>query len=451
MAAILENIKKYMSEFRDSEFKKIVAGITISELLDLWDNLSEKEELKIFTMLDLEKKVDLITSLPPAKQEALITSLTAENKKILLEEMEPDDITDFIQSVSPEVRKFVWNNLSEEAKEETKFLLRFDEDDAAGLMTPRYLAIQANLTVKQALNWVRKNVKDVETAYYIYVLDQMKRLIGIVSLKDLLSANDEDRINSIMVKNVISVREDTDQEDVAKILETYDLIALPVVDRYNRLLGIVTFDDIIDVIRDEQTEDVYKMSAMAGNTERYLDSSVWDLVKKRIPWLTILLLAATLTTNVLAHYKPILEVAVVLSFFIPIVTGTGGNAGSQSSTLMIRGLATDEIHFDDILKVFLKESLVSIIIGISMGLLTIGRSMYLPPYISFHVALVVGTSMVFVIIFATLVGAFFPLLIHKAGLDPTVMAGPLMATIIDVTGLTIYFQTARLLLGLHLG
>lgn len=449
MATILENIKKYLSEFRDSEFKKMVANISISELLDLWDDLTEEEELKIFTMLDLEKKVDLITSLPPSKQEALITSLTAENKKILLEEMEPDDITDFIQSVSPDVRKYVWNNLSEDAKEETRFLLRFDEDDAAGLMTPRYLAIQANLTVKQALKWVRKNVKDVETAYYIYVLDQMKRLIGIVSLKDLLSAEDEDRINNIMVKNVISVREDTDQEDVAKTLETYDLIALPVVDKYNRLLGIVTFDDIIDVIRDEQTEDVYKMSAMAGSTERYLDSSVWDLVKKRIPWLTILLLAATLTTNVLAHYKPILEVAVVLSFFIPIVTGTGGNAGSQSSTLMIRGLATNELDFDDFFKVFLKESLVSIIIGISMGLLTIARSMYLPPYIDLHVALVVGTSMIFVIIFATLVGAFFPLLIHRVGLDPTVMAGPLMATIIDVTGLTIYFQTAKLLLGLH--
>ncbi|NOY08830.1 MAG: magnesium transporter [Spirochaetes bacterium] len=449
MAAVLENIKKYMSKFQDDEFKKMVAGITISELLDLWDDLSEEEELKIFSLLDLEKKVDLITSLPPPKQEALITSLTAENKKILLEEMEPDDITDFIQSVSPEVREYVWNNLSEEAREETKFLLRFDEDDAAGLMTPRYLAIQSNLTVKQALRWVRKNLKEVETIYYLYVLDQMKRLIGIVSLKDLLSAEDEDRINDIMVKKVISVREETDQEEVAKILETYGLLALPVVDRYNRLLGIVTFDDVIDVIRDEQTEDVYKMSAMAGNTERYLDSSVWDLVKKRIPWLTILLLAATLTTNVLAHYKSVIEVAVVLSFFIPIVTGTGGNSGSQSATLMIRGLATDEIHFDDIFKVLLKEILIGVVIGISMGLLTIARSMYLPPNISFHVAAAVGVSMVFVIIFATLIGALFPLIIHKLGLDPTVMAGPLMATIIDVTGLTIYFQTAKLLLGLH--
>ena len=449
MAAVLENIKKYMSKFQDDEFKKMVSGITISELLDLWDDLSEEEELKIFSLLDLEKKVDLIISLPPPKQEALITSLTAENKRILLEEMEPDDITDFIQSVSPEVREYVWNNLSEEAREETKFLLRFDEDDAAGLMTPRYLAIQSNLTVKQALRWVRKNLKEVETIYYLYVLDQMKRLIGIVSLKDLLSAEDEDRVNDIMVKKVISVREETDQEEVAKILETYDLLALPVVDRYNRLLGIVTFDDVIDVIRDEQTEDVYKMSAMAGNTERYLDSSVWDLVKKRIPWLTILLLAATLTTNVLAHYKSVIEVAVVLSFFIPIVTGTGGNSGSQSATLMIRGLATDEINFNDIVKVLLKEILIGVVIGISMGLLTIARSMYLPPYISFHVAAAVGVSMVFVIIFATMIGAFFPLIIHKLGLDPTVMAGPLMATIIDVTGLTIYFQTAKLLLGLH--
>ncbi len=449
MQAIKESLKKLLKNKTDREIKRIVESMPITELIESWDDFSEEEAIKIFAMLDLEKKVDLINSLPPSKQEELITSLTAENRRILFEEMEPDDITDFMQSVSPEVREAVWKNLSDEAKEETRFLLRFDEDDAAGLMTPRYLALRSSQTVRQAINWVRKNVKDVETAYYLYVLDQLKRLIGVVSIKDLLAAEDEDLIDNIMVKKVISVREDTDQEEVAKILETYDLIALPVVDEYNRLLGIITFDDIIDVIREEQTEDVYKMSAMGGSTERYLDSSILDLFKKRIPWLIILLFAATITTNVLAHYQTILEVAVVLSFFIPIVTGTGGNCGSQSATLMIRGIATGEIHFHDIVRVSIKEIVVGAAIGITLGILTILRSMYLPPYISLHVAMAVGTAMVFVVIFATLIGALFPLLINKLGLDPTVMAGPLMATLIDVTGLTIYFQTAKILLGLH--
>ncbi len=449
MATVTESIKKLMKNKTDREIRRIVENTPITELIESWDDFSNEEAIKIFAMLDPEKKVDLINSLPHSKQEELIRSLTAENRKILFEEMEPDDIADVMQSVSPEIREAVWKNLSDEAKEETRFLLKFDEDDAAGLMTPRYLALRSSQTVKQAISWVRRNVKHVETIYYLYVLDQLKRLIGVVSIKELLAAEDEELIDNIMVKKVISVREDTDQEEAAKIMETYDLVALPVVDSYNRLLGIITVDDIIDVIREEQTEDVYKMSAMGGSTERYLESSVLALFKKRIPWLVILLFAATITTNVLAHYQTILEVAVVLSFFIPIVTGTGGNCGSQSATLMIRGLATGEIHFHDIIRVSIKEIVIGAIIGITLGALTIIRSMYLPPFISFHVAIAVGTAMVFVVIFATLIGALFPLIISKLGLDPTVMAGPLMATLIDVTGLTIYFQTAKFLLGLH--
>ncbi len=449
METIRENIKKLMKNKTEREIRRIVENTPITELIESWDDLSQEEAIKIFAMMDLEKKLDLFNSLPHSKQEELIRSLTAENRRILFEEMEPDDIADFMQSVSPEIREAVWKNLSDEAKEETRFLLKFDEDDAAGLMTPRYMALRSSQTVGQAITWVRRNVKHVETIYYLYVLDQLKRLIGVVSIKELLAANDNELIDNIMVKKVISVREDTDQEEAAKIMETYDLVALPVVDSYNRLLGIITVDDIIDVIREEQTEDVYKMSAMGGSTERYLESSVFALFKKRIPWLVILLFAATITTNVLAHYQTILEVAVVLSFFIPIVTGTGGNCGSQSATLMIRGLATGEIHFHDILRISIKEIVIGAIIGITLGVLTIVRSMYLPPYISLHVAFAVGTAMVFVVIFATLIGAIFPLIISKIGLDPTVMAGPLMATLIDVTGLTIYFQTAKFLLGLQ--
>ncbi len=449
MTGTLDNIREYMEPMKDQELKHLIKEIPMPEFIEVWDKLNEEEELKIFSLLDLEQKVDLITSIPYSKQEALIKSLTGEHARLLLAEMDPDDLTDFLQSVTPEVRESVWNALGEEAKLETQFLLKYDYDDAAGIMTPRYLAIRPTLTVSQALSWVRKSAQEVETVYYIYVLDPLNRLIGVVSLRDLLAAEDTDLVQQIMVKKVTSVHEDTDREEAAKILQTYDFLALPVVDHYHRLLGIITFDDIIDVIREEQTEDIYKMGAMGGSTERYLESSVFALVKKRIPWLVVLLLAATITTNVIAHYRMVLEAAVVLAFFIPIVTGTGGNSGTQSSTLMIRGLATGEIHFHDTWRILLKEILVGTLIGTALGLLTMGRAMLLPPVISIDEAAAVGVAMFFVIVVATMVGSLAPIIIARLGHDPAVMAGPLMATIIDVSGLTIYFETARFLLNIH--
>jgi magnesium transporter len=218
------------------------------------------------------------------------------------------------------------------------------------------------------------------------------------------------------------------------------------VDHYHRLLGIVTFDDIIDVIREEQTEDIYKMSAVSVSRATYLESSVFALMRRRIPWLIILLLAATITTNVIAGYRHVLETAVVLAFFIPIVTGTGGNSGTQSATLMIRGLATGELRFQDIWRILAKEILVGLLIGVCLGILTVGRAMLLPPAVALNEALAVGTAMFFVVIVATLLGALAPLVISRLGLDPAVMASPLMATLIDVSGLTIYFETAKVLL-----
>ncbi|MBN1698419.1 MAG: magnesium transporter [Spirochaetales bacterium] len=448
MKETMDNIREFMHLLEDHELKKSIDEIPVSALIEIWDDLKEKEALKVFSLLDKERKVDLISSLTPYKQEILIQTLSEEHAKSILEEMEPDDLTDFIQSISPEVRKAVWKNLSDEAREETRLLLKFDEDDAAGLMTPKYLAIRSTLTVAQALAWVRSHAKEVETVYNIYVIDQLKRLTGVVSLRELLVAKDQDTVGTIMLKEVISVRAETDQEEVARILESYDLLALPVVDGHNRLMGIVTFDDVIDVIREEQTEDIYKMGAMDGSTERYLDSSIWALVKKRVPWITILLLAATLTSNVLDYFTHLMATAAFLTLFIPTITGTGGNSGTQSSTLMIRGLATGELHLYDFLRVLGREFLVSIIIGMSMCILMIIRSFVFPPTVTLIEAIAVGSALCLVIIVATLVGAIAPFLIKKLGFDPTVMAGPLMATIIDISGLTIYFLITKIILGL---
>jgi len=448
----LEYLTSNLQNMGDKEIRNLLSQMSLADLLDLWDYLEEDDMIKLFLLLDLSRKVDLIHELPTSQQEFIIQELSTAHIKRLLDEMEPDDITDFIQAVSPEVREAVWNSLSDEAKTETRLLLNYDEDDAAGLMTPRYLAIQSSLTIAQALRWLRKKVSDVETIYYIYVVDKLKRLLGVLSLRDMLLGDDDDKIESIMVKKVITVREDTDQEEVAKILETYDLLALPVVDGYNRLLGIITFDDVIDVIREEQTEDVYKMGAMGGSIVPYMESSVWDLVKKRIPWLTILLIMATFTANVIELFKNVYGPWPFLVPFMQLITGTGGNSGTQSSTLMIRGLATGELEVKDIGRIFLKEIMVGVLLGAGMGVLTVIRVLIFELGLPFEVVMMrgiaIGLAMSLVVIIATLIGALAPLVIKRLGFDPTVMAGPLMATVIDVCGLTVYFQTVRLILNL---
>jgi magnesium transporter len=448
MENTLDNIREYMHIVDDGEIKRLLADIPVSALSAVWDELENEESLKLFFHLNLEQKVDLINDLSPIAQEELINRLSLEHIRNIFEEMEPDDLVDIIQAVSIEARESVWNSLSTEARQETQFLLRFDADDAAGLMTPRYVAIRSTINVGQALSFLRKGAGEVETVYYMYVVDPLKRLTGVVSIRDILSSQDDVIIDEIMVKKVIAVHEETDQEEVAKILEDNDLIALPVIDRYNRLLGIVTFDDVIDVIREEQTEDVYKMGAMGGSTDRYTDTNIWGLVKKRVPWLIVLLLAGTITTNVLNFYEPIYLSAVFLMWFVPVITQTGGNSGTQSSTLMIRGLATGELRFRDIGSVMLKEVFVGVIMGIILGAIITARTFILPPGVAIFEAVSIGLSLSLVVLFSTTIGALAPLLIHKMGFDPTVMAGPLMATVIDVIGLTLYFQMAKLLLGL---
>lgn len=444
----LENIREHLGTLREAELRRAIGEVPAEQLIEAWGDLEPEEQLRIFSVLDQDRKLHLLNNLPYSRQEQLVRSLSGRSARELLAGMHPDDLTDFIQAVSPEVREAAWNALSPEAREEARFLLKYDYDDAAGLMTTRFLAVRPNQKVAQALRWVRRNLGKVETVYSIYVVDPLERLVGVVSLRDLLAAEDDALVREVMVAQVISVFPDTDQEQTAKILETHGLMALPVVDRGNRLLGIVTFDDVLDVIREEQSEDVYRMSAVSASRETYLESSVLALVRRRIPWLAVLLLAATLTSNVIAAYSSVLQAAVVLAFFIPIVTGTGGNSGTQSATLMIRGLATGELRFQDLGRVLLKEAAVGLLLGASLAVLTLGRAMLLPPRIPLQEALAVGAAMFSVIIVATLVGALAPMLITRLRLDPAVMAGPLMATLIDVSGLTIYFQTARLLLRL---
>ncbi|MDA3811357.1 MAG: magnesium transporter [Spirochaetaceae bacterium] len=449
MQHLFENIKEYLDILEDTQLKETLSEITVTELIDVWDFLNDDEKLRLFLILDHEMKSDFIGELSANDQEFLIVELSEHATKNMLKEMEPDDLVDLIQSISPENRETLWQNMSDEAKKETEFLLRFDEDDAAGLMTPRYAAIQSEITVDQALKFIRRTMDDLETIYYIYVLDKLKRLTGVVSLKQILAAKDNAVIADIMEDHVIFVHDDTDQEETAKVLVDHDLLAIPVIDKFSRLLGIITFDDVIDVIREEQTEDIYKMGAMGGNIDSYLDSSILALVRKRLPWLLILLLAGSLTAYVLDSYKALTLTVPFLILFIPVITQTGGNCGTQSSTLMIRGLATGELRFRDLWKVIGKEIFVGVIIGIATGVTILLRGVFLSSNISMIQGVAVGISLSAIVLVATVLGVLVPMFLHRLGIDPTVAAGPLMSTVIDVIGLTIYFKVAIMILGIQ--
>lgn len=436
----IENLKATLHPLNDEMVRAIYKELSYSELLEHWDLFNNDESLQLFLVLNQEDRSALLADLPPSQQEILLEGLSTHDTKQLLKYVDPDDLVDLIQNVSKEIRDNVWNNLSEDAKNETGFLLRFDQDDAAGIMTPRYAAIRAEISVKEAINFVRFSMDEIETIYYLYVVDNLKRLTGVISLRQLLQADDKDRIGEIMEQDVISVLDETDQEDVAHILEDNDLIALPVVDKFHKLLGIVTFDDVIDVIREEQTEDVYKMSAMGGNTLSYLETSFFGQVIKRLPWLIVLLLAGTITTNVLSGYENYWTLIPFLPLFIPVITQTGGNTGTQSATLMIRGLATGELHFRDLGRVLLKETFVALMIGIITGGVILARSYFLPPGVEFLEACTIGIALTCVVLFSSLLGCIVPMILNKIGIDPTVAAGPLMSTVIDLCGLTIYFE-----------
>lgn len=446
MQGALQHFLEYRERMDHKETSSFFSSISFSDILSEWDDLTDDQALQVFIALPIELKRDLLPSLSDHDQEHIILGLSSQNKKDLFRLLEPDDLVDIMRTVNKDVRDSVWEDLSDEGKREMLFLLRFDEDDAAGWMTPRFLAVQGGITVHQAIQFIRANCNTVEFLFNIYIIDQLERLIGMVSMKTLLAAKDETVISDLITEKVVFVYEDTDQEEVATTIDDNDMVSIPVVNHDHVLIGIITFDDIIDVIREEQTEDMYKMGAMSGTSDEYSEMSMWDLVKKRAPWLIILLLLGTVSANVLHHYESILSATAVLIIFMPVITQTGGNVGSQASTLMIRGLATGDIQFKAIRKILLRESLIGLAIGIITGLVVTARSVLLPPGVTPFVGFVIGSALLFVVWISNIIGIIAPLIIHKLGKDPTVMSAPLMATLIDICGYAIYFETAKVFL-----
>lgn len=429
---------KNLQEFLNSETSANIAEF-IKE-----NEEGEKENIILFRILSKEKAAEVFAELDADLQMQIVSSMTDDKLQSLLDELYFDDMIDFIEEMPSSVVKRVLENYKNENRSLINQFLSYEEDSAGSLMTIEYLSLKSHWTVRESLNYIRQKVKDLETIDVAYVRDKNRVLIGEISLKNLLLSKDEDIIKDVMNKNVLYVTTSTNQEEAIELFKKYDLTVLPVIDKEKILVGIITIDDMVDVIEEENTEDFQKMAAMAPSKEEYLESSVFELAKNRLTWLLVLMVSATFTGSIISKYEDIIEQMVVLAAAIPMLMDTGGNAGSQSSTLVIRGMALGEIKLKDWFRVVWKELRVGIIVALGLGLVNFCRMRFILKQdmkISFLVSFTLGI----VVVMAKLVGGVLPLGAKKLKMDPAIMAGPLVTTIVDALALMMYFYIAMFL------
>lgn len=445
-----ENVEKILSLIEKKKFYEVrenILHLNNVHIAEVMECLNVEQAVLIFRMLPKDRAVEVFNYLSKDFQQNIISSITDKEIKNIMDEIYFDDMIDLLEEMPAKVVKkiLIYSNV-EERKLINQFL-NYPEDSAGSLMTIEYVDLKKNMTVSEAIERIKSTGIDKKSIYTCYVINEERKLEGTISLRKLILSNSKEKIENIMNKDVVFVNTHQDQEIIAGLFRKYDLIAVPVVDNENRLTGIITIDDIMDVVYEESTEDFQKMAAMSPSEQKYLDTSVWNLAKNRIMWLIILMISATFTGNIIRRFETVLQSVVLLTAFIPMLMDTGGNAGSQSATLIIRSLALGEIHGKDTLKVIWKEFRVSIIVGISLSLINFLRIFYLEG-IPFNISLTVSLTLIFTIMLAKIVGAILPIAAQKLKLDPAIMASPLITTIVDATSLIVYFSVAKELLGL---
>ncbi|MFI3313378.1 MAG: magnesium transporter [Eubacteriales bacterium] len=443
----LINSKKYLT------LRDVLNTMNPADIAAVFDEMDGELLPLLFRLLPKELAADTFVEMEPEAQEILIRGFSDRELKEVIDEMYVDDAVDIIEEMPANVVKRILAQADPDMRKDINLILRYPEDSAGSWMTTEYVSLRPAMTVEEAIKRIRRTGIDKETIYTCYVMSHDRQLVGLVTVKDLLLAEDDDeKIQEIMVERVISVHTHDDQEAVAQMFQKYDFLALPVVDSENRMVGIVTFDDAMDVMEDETTEDMEKMTAMLPSEKPYMRSSPVEIWKKRIPWLLFLMISATFTGMIITHYEDALAMQVVLVSFIPMIMGTTGNSGTQASVTVIRAISLGEIEFLDAVRVLWKELRVSILCGVSLGVATfIKISLFdrmLMGNMDLTVAVIATISLTLTatVILAKLVGGMLPMLAKKMGFDPTVMASPLIATILDALSLIIYFQVATMLL-----
>ena len=430
-----------------TKLKAILSDMEPVDIAQLFDDLPERYMPLLYRLLPKEIAAEVFVELDSDTQEMLIRGFSDTELKDVLDELYLDDAVDIIEEMPANVVKRIIKHSAPEMRHSINEILKYPKDSAGSIMTIEFIELKEDMTVHDAFTKIRRTGVDKETIYTCYVTDRNRVLKGLVSAKDLLLSEEDCVISDIMEKNPICVNTMDDKEDVARALSKYDFLSLPVVDNENRLVGIVTVDDAIDVIEEEATEDIEKMAAITPSEKPYLKTGVWDTFLQRIPWLLLLMISATFTARIIAHFENALQSSLVLSTFIPMLMDTGGNSGSQASVTIIRGISLDEIDFSDIFKTIWKEMRVSFLCGIVLAVANFVKMMVLKEA-ALPIAAVVCLTLVCTVFFAKLVGCTLPLLAKKIGFDPAVMASPFITTIVDAMSLFIYFNIATTLLHL---
>ncbi|ACB52045.1 Mg2+ transporter [Crocosphaera subtropica ATCC 51142] len=443
---VRSQLKLLLEEKNYEGAKTLLVPVPSVDIAEAIEGLPETLQLLGFRLLKKNIAVQVYEYLPPRIQQSLIKKFQDEEVINIVNEMSPDKRAKLFDELPPKLIRKLLNHLSAEERQATDLLLGYGADTAGRIMTPKYIALKEHLTAIEAQKKIRTLAQQSEVSYYLYVTDEDKHLIGLISLKDLIICDPKTPLREIMTQEVISADTETDQEEVAKLIQRYDLLALPIVDKEKTLLGVVTVDDIIDVLELEATEDIYKMGGLDSPKDDYFEISLFNVIKQRSPWVLLLLVTNSATVMILSHYEVILDQVVALAFFTPLLIGAGGNVGAQSSTVVIRGLSTEGLKDKKPLEVVIREFITGGLLGMMLGVLVIvGIILFLGQQ---KVSLTVGISLLCITIIAATTGATLPYLFMKLGFDPALMSSPLITTVVDILGIFIYLNTARFVLGI---
>ena len=426
--------------------KSLLVPVKAVDIAEAIENLPESMQAIAFRLLSKTEAIEVYEHLDSSVQQALIEEFKRQEVIEIVDKMSPDDRARLFDELPAKVVRRLLAEMSPKERQNTALLLGYQEDTAGRIMTPEYISLKDSLTVEQTLQRIRNLANASEIIYYLYVTDASRHLTGIVSLRDLVLASPEAPLSEIVTREVVSVYTDTDQEEVARLIQRYDLLAIPVVDREQRLVGVVTVDDVMDILEQETTEDIYTLGGVQSDGDNYFQTNLLAVARKRVVWLFVLLLTNTVTGSIIQSQEDILQQVVTLAAFIPLLTGTGGNVGAQSSTVVIRGLNTDEIRSLGVGYVIFREALAGALLGLILGSVATLWSFWLQG--SLVVSIAVGLSLIAIAILASVAGSALPFLFRSLGLDPALMSAPFITTAVDVLGVLIYFNIARIVLDL---
>ncbi len=424
--------------------KALLIPVQPVDIAEAIEGIPESMQVIAFRLLSKAEAIEVYEYLDYSVQEALIEEFKRQEVIDIVDKMSPDDRAKLFDELPAKVVARLLSQLSPKERQATAQLLGYDDDTAGRIMTPEYISLKETLTVDETLERIRSLANASEIIYYLYVTDAYRRLMGIVSLRDLVVSPPETTLGDIMTRDVVFVHTSTDQEEVARTIQRYDILAVPVVDREDRIVGVVTVDDVIDIIEEEATEDIYALGGVQSDGDNYFQTGLVTVARRRVVWLLVLLLTNTVTGTIISSQQGLLQKVVILTAFIPLLTGTGGNVGAQSSTVVIRGLNTEEINDMGPGKVVFREALARLLLGSILGIMATVWAFWLQG--SVQVALSVGSSLIAIALLASVAGSALPFLFRSFGLDPALMSAPFITTIVDVLGVLIYFNMARVIL-----